>query len=128
MAKTQGQKDSLAQERRGAKVHQGIRNTGSGNTTGHKNDVRTDEYSIEFKVTRNKSFRLALADLITAYKEALRSGREALFGIDFITEGRTYRYVIMDEFNFFDLRQRLREAEHDREYLMQYLPPGEYLD
>ncbi len=126
MSKTRGQKDSLAQERRGARMYGGTRNSGSGNTNGFKNDVRADEYSIEFKTTRNKSYSLKLSDLITAFKEALRSGREALFAIDFITDGRTYRYVIMDEYNFFDLKDRLHKAEDDVSYLMQYLPEGEY--
>jgi hypothetical protein len=103
MAKTQGQKDSAQQERRGAQVHGGVRNSGSGNTTGHKNDVITDTRSIEFKITRNKSYSLKLQDLITAHKEALLSGRDALFGIDFITPGRTYRYIVMEEYEYFSL-------------------------
>jgi hypothetical protein len=99
----QGIKDSREQERRGARMHEGIVNSGSGNTTGHKNDVRTVSHSIEFKCTRNKSYSLKLSDLITARKEALLDGREALFGIDFITPGRTYRYIVMDEDEYFRL-------------------------
>jgi hypothetical protein len=90
--------DSQKQERRGAKVYGGTVNAGSGNTSGHKNDVRTDDLSIEFKTTRQKGYYLRLDALRNAEKEALVDGRECIFGLDFVTskEG-TFRYVIMPE-------------------------------
>ena len=125
--------ESQKQERRGAKVYKGTQNSGSGNTNGHKNDVRTPGYSIEFKTTRQKSYSLKLADLKTAAKNALLSGREVLFAIDFqeqTSSGRidTHRYVVMPEWEFLDMTGRLDKAESDVGYLMRYLPEGEYLD
>lgn len=95
--------DSQRQERRGAKVYDGKVNAGSGNTTGHKNDVRTADRSIEFKTTRAKSYALKLEDLILAERNALLDGREALFGLDFVTADRTFRYVIIPEWDYLEL-------------------------
>jgi len=116
---TQGQKDSRKQERRGARVYGGTVNSGSGNTSGHKNDVRTPELSIEFKCTRQKSYTLKLADLLTAANEAIRDGREALFGLDFLHQepnGRlvNHRFVILPEWDYLDMRRRLAEAEENQ--------------
>lgn len=130
---TEDQKRSKAQERRGARVYGGRQNSGSGNTDGHKNDVRTERESIEFKTTRQKSWSLKLEDLRTAEKNALLEGREALMGIDFLSQtpsGRlvTYRYVVMSEYDYLRLRREKQEADKDVSYLMGYLPDGEYLE
>ena len=106
--------DSQRQERRGAKVYGGKVNSGSGNTDGFKNDVRTDDMSIEFKTTSNKSYSLRLDSLRTAEKEALRGGRESvLFGIDFRTPRQTFRYVVLTEEEYLWMQERLEEARAD---------------
>ena len=97
--------DSQKQERRGAEVYGGKVHSASGATNGWKNDVHTPDLSIEFKTTRNKSYSLKLSDLITATGHALLGDRDMLFGIDFVTTGRTYRYVVMEEDQYFALRE-----------------------
>ena len=94
--------DSQRQERRLASVYGGTINPGSGNTDGHKNDVRTPQLSIEAKCTRGKSYSMKLHDLITAEKEAIRDGRNMLFAIDFIQPGQTRRYVVWTEDDYLE--------------------------
>jgi hypothetical protein len=108
---TDNQKRSRKQERRGAKVYGGKVNSGSGNTDGYKNDVRTPDLSIEFKTTKQKSYNLRLDALRNAEKEALLSGREVLFGVDFETASQLFRYVIMPEYNYLNLYDLLEAAE-----------------
>ncbi|MEU4534313.1 hypothetical protein AB0G15_05520 [Streptosporangium sp. NPDC023825] len=74
--------DSQAQEKRAAKDYGGTVNSGSGNGPWRKNDVRSDKYSIECKVTGKASFRLSLKDLLLAYKQALLDGRIMLFEVE----------------------------------------------
>lgn len=115
--------ESQKQERRGAKVFGGKVNAGSGNTDGHKNDVRTEDLSIEFKTTGQKSYSLRLDALRNAEKEALLDGRSALFGLDFRTQSHVFRYVILPEWDYLDLLERVTllescvdELRHERDY------------
>lgn len=74
---------SRAQEARGASLHGGRRNAGSGNTPWKKNDVRVDrDYLIEYKRTDRKSITIKLEDLETCRTNALLEGRQPLFGIE----------------------------------------------
>lgn len=104
--------DSQRQEREAAKRYGGKVNAGSGNSTGHKNDVRTPRdgtaLSIEFKTTRAKSYSLKREDLLRAEREALLDGRSALFGVEFRIEApyRRFRYVVISEDDFLDLLER----------------------
>lgn len=102
--------DSQKQERKGAKDYGATVNSGSGNTTGHKNDVRqpydpvTPSLSVEFKTTKNKGFYLRLDTLRTMEKEALLDGREGILGLEFRTSKQgAFRYVIMPEDWFLDV-------------------------
>jgi hypothetical protein len=116
---TKNQRRSRKQEKRGARVYGGIRNSGSGNTTGHKNDVRSSTLSIEFKTTTNKSYGLKLAELQAAEDNALLDGRNALFGIDFeeqhLGKRKTFRYVVQTEYDFLEIKRRLEQAESEAE-------------
>lgn len=105
--------ESQKQERRGARKYGGRVNSGSGNTDGFKNDVTTDDLSIEFKTTSHKSYNLRLDALRTAEKEAVRVGREALFGIDFRTPRQTYRYVVLTEDEYFWLLDHCHSGTDD---------------
>ena len=124
--------ESQKQERRGARVYGGVQNSGSGNTTGHKNDVRTPEYSIEFKTTRQKSYSLKLEDLRAAQKNALLSGREVLYAIDFQEQDqgriKTHRFVVLPEWDYLSLKERLADTESMLAAAMFYVPEGEYLE
>lgn len=99
---------SRAQERRGAALHGGSRNAGSGNTPWRKSDVRVDrDYLIEYKRTDKKSISIKLEDLETNRTNALLEGRKPLFGIEI--GGRDWAMVEADEL------QRLREVEEEFE-------------
>lgn len=94
---------SRRQERKGAERYGGTVNSGSGNGTWRKNDVRTEDMSIEYKYTDAKSYSLKLADLLTAEKHALLDGgRDMIFGISFAGED----FVIMRESTFAEMRNR----------------------
>jgi hypothetical protein len=73
-------KASRKQEKRGAIKYGGSLNAGSGNKD-RKNDVRTDDLSIEYKYTGKKSFSLKQDELLQAERHALLDGREMAFGI-----------------------------------------------
>lgn len=112
---TDNQRRSRKQEARGAKVYGGRVNSGSGNTDGFKNDVRTKDLSIEFKTTKQKSYNLRLDALRVAEKEALLSFRDMLFGIDFETPKSTFRYVVLTEMDYLLMHDRAEDAESDLE-------------
>lgn len=104
-------RNSRRQETRASKLYGGSRNSGSGNGTWRKNDVRTDDLSIELKYTDKKSYSLKLAELQEAEKNALLdNGRNHLFGISFAGEN----YVVMPEHDYLIMReaaQRGSESE-----------------
>jgi hypothetical protein len=64
-------------------------NAGSGNGDVRKNDVRTPEFSIEYKTTGKKQYPLKEDELILAEKYALLDDREMLFGIQ-MASGRNW--------------------------------------
>ena len=103
-------KRSKKQEKRGAKLYGGSVNAGSGNKS-RKNDVRTDDWSIEFKTTNAASYSLRRADLELAERHAILEHRNALFGIDFAGRAGTSRYVVLTEG---DLHRVLYEIEELR--------------
>ncbi|MFF1701297.1 hypothetical protein [Streptomyces sp. NPDC058252] len=90
-------KKSQKQEKRGAELLGGTVNAGSGNGWVRKNDVRTPEYSVEYKVTGKISYSLKDKELITAEKQALLDGREMLFGTQ-MASGRNW--ITMSEETF----------------------------
>lgn len=93
---------SRAQERKGAALHGGSVNSGSGNGTWRKNDVRTEDLSLEYKYTDKKSYSLKVDDLLKAETHAILDGREMVFGISFAGED----FVVMRETYFAELRNR----------------------
>ncbi|MER5754324.1 hypothetical protein [Streptomyces sp. NPDC002088] len=93
-------KKSQRQERRGAGLLGGTVNAGSGNGWVRKNDVRTPEYSVEYKVTSKGQYALKEKELITAEKQALLDGREMLFGLQMVG-GRNW--ITMSEETFLTL-------------------------
>lgn len=77
-------KRSRQQEQRGAQRLGGRVTSGSGNGWVTKNDVKTDDLSVEFKYTDKKSYSLKHADLQKAERNALMdSGREFAFIVGF---------------------------------------------
>ncbi|WUF86880.1 hypothetical protein OHV16_25980 [Streptomyces sp. NBC_00470] len=70
------------EQRLSEKFPGGKRNPGSGNGWIYKNDIRSDQYSIEAKTTQARQFTLKLADLLTAERHALQSGRDMLFALE----------------------------------------------
>lgn len=90
-------KRSQKQERRGASLLGGTVNAGSGNGWVRKNDVRTPQYSVEYKVTGKGQYALKEKELTTAEKQALIDGREMLFGIQ-MASGRNW--ITMSEETF----------------------------
>lgn len=102
-------KDSRAQEKRAAKDYGGTVNSGSGNGPWRKNDVRSDVYSIECKVTDKYSFSLKLKELIRARMYATLDNRTMLWEIrmcdrDFVLMPRD-DFLVLDEY-----RQRHEEV------------------
>lgn len=91
---------SRRQEIRGAKLHGGTRNSGSGNGPWRKADVRTPDELWEFKRTDKEQFTLKLRDLLTAEKHALSEGRSMRFGIEI--NGR--HWVVLSEEDYLELR------------------------
>jgi hypothetical protein len=84
----------------------GRRVSGSGAGWVTKNDVKTDDISLELKYTDKKSYPLREEDLITAERHAMMdSGREFGFMVQF-TAGRYphRRYVVISEEYFEELR------------------------
>lgn len=75
-------------------------NSGSGNGPYRKNDVRSEEFSVECKTTEKKSYSLKLDDLLKAEKYALLDGRTMLFFLEICG----YRYVVMTEADFEEMR------------------------
>lgn len=78
------QKRSRKQEEAGAARLGGRRTPGSGSGWVTKNDVKTDDISVEYKYTDHKSYSLTYSELRTAEKQALMdSGREFAFIVGF---------------------------------------------
>lgn len=85
-------KASQRQETRIAAAVGGRRTPGSGNGI-RKNDVRTDDLSLEMKYTGKKQYTLKAADLEQGEKHAIMDGREFAFGI----EMNGHNWVILSE-------------------------------
>jgi Holliday junction resolvase len=76
---------SQAQEKRGAKLHGGTRNAGSGNHWQRKNDVRArDNELIEYKRTDKQSITIKGEDTEGVWRNALLEGRSPLFGFELL--------------------------------------------
>lgn len=87
---------SRKQEEAGARRFGGRRTPGSGNGWHTKNDVITEDLSIEYKFTDKKSYSLKGKDLVTAEKNALIAGRDMAFIVEI--EGREWVVTSRDYF------------------------------
>ena len=99
---TANQKKSLKQENAGAKAFGGSRNVMSGAGWKNKNDVRTPDFSIEYKVTEKKSYSLKSKELADAERYALIDGRIMLFGVR-MDDGRDW--IVISQEDFLDILQ-----------------------
>lgn len=94
-------KKSRQQEQRGAKSLGGRVTSGSGNGWITKNDVKTEDVSVEYKHTDKKSYSLKHDDLKKAALNALMdSGREFAFIVGFSGD----EYVVISRGYFESLR------------------------
>jgi len=100
---TPGQRRSHRQEREGAKEFGGSLTPGSGNGWVRKNDMVFGGYSVEYKTTAAKSYRLVLDELRTTERNALLDGREMALIIDI--QGRGYVVLTKDHFRELTDRQ-----------------------
>lgn len=101
-------KASQRQEDRIAARVGGRRTPGSGNGI-RKNDVRTDDLSLEMKYTGKKQYTLKSDDLVQGHKHALVDGREFVFGIEL--EGNNW--VVLSEDLFLTLWEHYKEENSD---------------
>lgn len=107
MAKSEGQKQSQAHEKRLAKRIGGSTTAASGAFWSRKGDVRSAELLIEHKWTGKLTKTISSRELEKISTEAIMDGRMPVFGISL--NGKNY--VILDENDFievFDDRERLR--------------------
>lgn len=96
-------KRSRKQEARGAKRYGGSVNSGSGNGWVRKNDVRTEDLSIEYKSTLSKQFTLRLNELAQARRYALLEDRMMVFGIEIKGEN----FVVLDDNDFHEMLEQI---------------------
>jgi len=101
-------KRSRDQESRGARLHTGRRNAGSGNHWQRKNDMRTDDGKelFEYKRTDGKSITIKATDLATLRRNALLEGRDPRFGIEL--DG--HDYVLLPAGDYELLKERANAA------------------
>lgn len=103
---------SRKQEQAGAERLGGRRVAGSGSGWVTKNDVKTDDLSVEYKYTDKKSYSLKYADLLKAEKHAFEDSlRDFAFVVGFGEKhGQTLRvereYVVVSRSYFESLRNR----------------------
>lgn len=112
------QRKSKRQEVRAADRLDGRRVSGSGSGWVTKNDVKTDDLSIEIKYTDKKSYSLRYEDLQKAERNALLdSGREFAFLVGFgsRTSGHALHiereYVVVSREYFESLRNSRGHSE-----------------
>lgn len=93
-------KASRKQEDRTAKTYRGSRQPGSGAGWARKNDVRSDSFLIENKLTQNtKSYSVKVTDLKELTTRAILEDRIPVLQFDL--GGK--RYVILNEDDFVEL-------------------------
>lgn len=90
-------KASRKQEERTAKEYRGSRNAGSGSGWIRKNDVRSEEFLIENKLTTNgKSYTVKFVDLRDLEKRAILDNRTPVLQFDL--GGKSYVILTNDDF------------------------------
>lgn len=104
--RSEGQKQSKKHEDRLAKAIGGSRNAASGAFWSRKGDVRSSDLLVEHKWTGKKSVTVQAAVLEKIVKEAILDGRMPVLGFSLNNEN----YVMLDENDFLELRQKLQEC------------------
>lgn len=90
-------KKSKRQEKRSANIYRGSRNLGSGNGWMRKNDVRSEQFLIENKLTTGtKSITLKAVDLKELRERAIIEDRTPVLQFDL--SGRNYVVLVEDDF------------------------------
>ena len=90
-------KKSVKQEKRSAKSYRGSRNAGSGSGWLRKNDVRSETFLIENKLTiATKSITLKNIDLIELRERAILEDRIPVLQFDLA--GRNYVVLVESDF------------------------------
>jgi hypothetical protein len=90
-------KKSVKQEKRSAKSYKGSRNAGSGSGWLRKNDVRSETFLIENKLTvATKSITLKNVDLVELRERAILEDRIPVLQFDLA--GRNYVVLVESDF------------------------------
>jgi hypothetical protein len=90
-------KKSVKQEKRSANHYRGSRNAGSGSGWLRKNDVRSEDFLIENKLTiGTKSITLKNVDLVELRERAILEDRIPVLQFDL--NGRHYVVLVEDDF------------------------------
>jgi hypothetical protein len=90
-------KKSVKQEKRSAKSYRGSRNAGSGSGWLRKNDVRSETFLIENKLTvATKSITLKNVDLVELRERAILEDRIPVLQFDLA--GRNYVVLVESDF------------------------------
>jgi Holliday junction resolvase len=97
--RSEGQRRSLKQERRTAKLYNGRRTPGSGNGWARKGDVVTQSLLIENKYTGNEQITIKRVALKKICDEATAEGRLPVLGVELSGE----HYVILPEADFLEV-------------------------
>ena len=93
-------RESRKQEERTAEAYRGSRNSGSGSGWLRKNDVRSEEFLIENKLTHNeKSYSVKFTDLRDLKVRAIKENRTPVLQFDL--GGK--RFVILTEDDFLEM-------------------------
>lgn len=106
MAKSEGQKQSQAHEKRIAKAIGGTTTPASGAFWSRKGDVSNDKLLIEHKWTGKKTKTISSAELKKITLEAIMEDRLPIFGIHLDGED----YVILLETDFLEVWNKLQDA------------------
>ena len=107
LTRTKGQIESRRHEERLAKVIGGSRVPASGAFWSQKGDVRSTDLLIEHKWTGKETITVKAAVLEKIMTEAIMSGRTPVLGLSL----RNRNYVVLDENDFFALRDLLTQRE-----------------
>ena len=104
--RSEGQKQSRKHELRLAKAVGGSTVAASGAFWSRKGDVRSDDLLIEHKWTGKKQVTVKSDVLEKIVREAILDGRMPVLGFHLNGEN----YVMLDENDFLELRQKLQEC------------------
>ena len=105
--KSEGQRRSIRQERRGERLHGGRRTPGSGAGV-RKGDVRTPTEMIEYKYTGKRQVTIKAEVLEKLFNEAVAELRTPLLGLEL--NGK--HYVVLPEHYYIEQRDGDGNTSH----------------